>query len=81
MASRFQPSNPHPPSKRYGMSFVLLTGAGAALCVMMIVAIVLPRYFLDTTTSWVVTLGSGVGTFTLVLAYEVVQRMRGTAPA
>jgi len=48
---------------------------------MMIVAIVLPRYFLDATTSWVATLGSGIGTFALVLAYEAVQRWRGTAPA
>ena len=81
MATRFQPSNPHPPSKRYGISFVLLTGAGVALSVMMIVAIVLPRYFLNATTSWVATLGSGIGTFALVLAYEAVQRWRGTAPA
>jgi len=80
MSSSFQPADPHPPSRRYGISFVLLTGAGLALAVMMIVAIVLPRYFLDTTTSWVATLGSGIGTFALVLAYDVVQRMRGATP-
>ncbi len=81
MASSFQPANPHPPSKRHGISFVLLTGAGVALSVMMIVAIVLPRYFLNATTSWVATLGSGIGTFALVLAYEAVQRWCGAAPA
>lgn len=81
MGSSFQPPNPHPPSERYGISFILLIGVGLGLSVMMIVAIVLPRYFLDSTTSWAATIGSGVGTFALVLAYDAVQRIRGATPS
>ena len=77
MPSSFQPEKPHAADRRStSWVSVLVLALGAALVVVMLLALGAPRLFGDDGVSWLVTLLVGVLTFAAVLGFGLTRRSR-----
>lgn len=75
MASPFHTEEPHPVARTpYDAGSILVTAAGVALAVLMLLAIVAPRFLWGGTVNWAVTLGASAAAFLLVLAVGFARR-------
>jgi protein-S-isoprenylcysteine O-methyltransferase Ste14 len=75
MATSFQPEKPHSPAPRSrGNASIVWLAVVSALVVVMLFAVAAPRLFWDGTTDWVVSLGAGVVTLVVILAYGFLRR-------
>ncbi len=75
MSTSFQPDKPYEKSTgSSGLSSILVTGLLAALAVVMLFALAVPRFFMDGETNWLLTLGAGALTFIIILAIGMLRK-------
>lgn len=77
MASSFHSEEPHPVARDPGdTASILFTALGIALAVLMLLAIVAPRFLWAGAVNWAVTLGASALAFLVVLAVGFARRER-----
>lgn len=74
MSTPFQPSDPHAPTMKPGFPILILVSLVIALGVVMLVAILAPRFAEEEGVHWGVTLGAGALTFIIAFLYGLSRR-------
>lgn len=75
MAADFQPEKPQPAAREEGaLKSTILTAVASALVVMMLIALVVPRFAGDSQMNWGLTLGAGIVTLLGVFLFSYLRR-------